>query len=329
MNRERDGFLAALKEDSKARETLESLYADCLEGYARVPGVEKEMGGYVQEISDDLYAQLFTALEDRQEWKARFCARMQEAQEKEHAAALALMVCLLYRPLGSQMQRMLEKEALPKDAEAVLARFADTSMEGAFACRQSAYPCLEDDQVRRLGLLLSVVFYGEWLRLCREARAAQGEDLGAMVECADVGAMAVWGFAAAELLCSKAGKDKEKRYARAVSMVALASLSMMLDFDGMPMLRGCITAMFERRRTLLDALGELCRSLGLEAQTEGHVVVSFANEAAYDEQEWLEAFDGNDEDDGAEMDAVWTRLDEEIGEETSENAGEAQDDERE
>ena len=104
---------------------------------------------------------------------------------------------------------------------------------------------------------------------------------------------------------------------------------MMLDFDGMPMLRGCITAMFERRRTLLDALKTLCQSLGLEAQTEGHVVLSSANEAAYDEQEWLEAFDGSDEDDGAEMNALWTRLDEEIGEETDEDEGEAPDDERE
>lgn len=293
MNIDERRFLEALDDDQKALEMAGEIYASCLSGHALVPGAEKAMGEYVQAISGDLYEQLELALEDPQSWVQQYAQLMRGEQETEHACALALMASLLYSPQESRIRQMLEQENLSADAQGAAECFARTQMAGAFACRLREYPCLEDAQVRRLALMLSAVFYGEWLHLCAEQKesGASQETVEAMAECADAGLMAVWGFAAAELLCSKESEKKGRRYVFAVSLVALACLPMMLVFDSMRVLSACLTAMFAMRRKLLDALKALCRALSLHGRRDGHLAVEHADEDGFDEQEWLDLFE--------------------------------------
>lgn len=330
MSMEKDRFLKALDDDQAALGAAGEIFGACMTDMPQIPGAVGQAGAYAQAVISSLYAQLELAMQDL----PRFEQLLAEEMEEAHAAALALMACLVHRPEGSRMEALLDARALRLDPAAAVSCFAVTPMDGVFAGAGS-YPCLPDGQVRRLGLILGAVFYGAWIRLYMEKRQAEPESAGlnaeldternaeldTMVECADLGAMTVWGFAAAELLCAEKSERKAEGYARAVSMVALANLPLTLQADSYAVLAGCIRWMFAGRERLLDALRSLCRTLEMRPSEEGHLRIDYPEEQDYDEAAWIAAFEANAVNAPYDMQAhtlLWTDDFESDGDETDE-----------
>lgn len=280
----------ALEDDCRVQNVIDEMDRRIHSGFPRVPGAERKAAEYIAAVSGFLYDDLALALESPQAWREALLERlMEEKKPAVHAAALAYLAHLLYRSgesgIGALIERMTDADTsiVQEDVLRIIERFESTPLEGMFAHSQRRFPCMEDGEVRRLGMMLGAANYGRWISESKSGRQLQ-------IEAADMGAMAVWGFGVAELMCAK--KDgKPEGYARTVSLVALSSLSQLLGFDRFNVLGSCLESMVRERELFFAELKTLCREMELEAAKDGHVLVSDVQKEDYDEAAWMKALE--------------------------------------
>jgi len=282
-------WYAALREDTAARMAAEKIFAEAIADYPKMPGAAMQAGKYVQALNVDLYDQLKLVLEDPAAWHELMMMRIVEQEQPAACtAALAQTACFLLQPedekLAIKIGRMAEKKHIAQQSvDRVLRCYRSTPLTGAFDGKQAAFPCLDAEQVSRLGVLLGAVLYREWVRRCEQDREGRFS-----IECADPGTMAAWGFGWAEMMCAKADEHAGADYAQMVSMVALANLTM--DFDNWEVLKSGLDSMLAEREVFRAAFEKQCSEMGLEAEEDGHITLQ--NTAVpFDRAAWLAALE--------------------------------------
>jgi len=271
---------------------------------------------YAVQYGRYLYDQLNACLGDPQAWINQRAAEIAKSEQAaEHIAALPYIAYKMYKPHSDSTPNEIEewmksaRGIRERDAVRVLEQFRKTSMTGIFAGGSvQDIPCLEDEEIMRLGVLLGVEAY------CRSMDV--DDDMSGRVHPnLKLEAMLLWGLAVAGLMCAADGGEKDVLFAWNVSNMVCASLSDNIDFDGWEYLREPIDSMCDIVQDFRGILREM--TSGIAGRQGRHILVPKAGEGAGSEADWLSIIsvmnrigEDHDQPDGPESHAAHRNIEE-------------------
>lgn len=279
-----DQIRQALESDQALMQAAAEIYKNSMEQFCVcLEDAEKEAARYAAELSEYLYDELALYLESPQAWSEEKAEQILESgQSGEHIAALAYLVSRICAPDSKAIPKLIAENLdelyafSEEDCGVVTALFSRTPMSGMFASVQEI-PCLADEKIRRLAMLLGFAAY------C--SRLEQGS--GAMVRLhpeVTLDAMLIWGFAFAELMCSAGSEEKDEGYAQAVSCVACANLSHFIWFDQWDVLQGCLKEICSSGDRFHQTLRYMTEKL--DAVPGGHIAIPAVEASSDVEKQW-------------------------------------------
>ena len=275
----------ALENDENLLEAAAGIYRSSVQSLnGCLPGAEYEAAAHAMQIGRCLYGELDLLLHSPQEWSGFKAAQIGESRRSgEYIAALALLAHKVHAAPGSAGLPELSGKAAVSQAhiEEAAALLSRTPMTGMFDMLQD-FPCLSDERVRRLSVLLGMTTYCKWLE-------QDASLLGKIHPDVLMDAMLGWGFAFAEMMCSAAGEKKDERYAQAVSLIACANLPRMIRFDNWKVLRLCVESMCACRDDFYEVLCGLTQAL--EDEPGEHIRIAEMDISGHYEEKWLHLLD--------------------------------------
>ena len=241
---------------------------------------------YAVEYSEYLYDQLNLFLSDTDAWIQSRAEEIHESgQAGEHIAALPYLAHKVHTPGSDVLPNLIEEKrgALcglsQREIAETLKKFYETAMTGMFAAEEKAdVPCLRDDQIARLGVLLGMEAYTR--SFDKDDRMFDRVHPNLKLE-----AMLIWGVATAELRCSASGGKKDRFYAWNLSNMVCAILSGNIDFDAWAHLREAMDSMCEVAPDFYGILQEMTQDL--DPQPGRHLLVPGARARDLGGERWI------------------------------------------